>query len=302
VERPYDPTLKTLSEVGPADWLPLAGRRRRPVTIEDSDIATVVSGAADKLFRVHDDPEYLPHLDFEVGHFHSELPLRLRLYNSVYEYRHGRLVLSVPVLLSPAADSPRWTGLLQCGFEGELPLSTLRYHVIRVWELDPNVLLSGGIGTLALAPISAVTPGEVPAVIREMKERMTGPRAPEKGRDVMAAAYVLLGLRYTDEFAHALFEEVLGMEESATYQAIVRCGREAGLSEGLAAGARQLLLLQGEDRFGPPDPATRAALEAISDMSRLDDLAHRIVNATSWQELLPSPTRPRRGRRRPNDA
>jgi len=43
-----------------------------------------------------------------------------------------------------------------------------------------------------------------------------------RAADVWAATYVLLGLRYSDEFAHALFEEVLGMEESATYQAIVR--------------------------------------------------------------------------------
>jgi uncharacterized protein (DUF433 family) len=33
----------------------LPGRRR--VTIEDSDVGTIVSGATDKLFRVHDDPE-----------------------------------------------------------------------------------------------------------------------------------------------------------------------------------------------------------------------------------------------------
>src|SRR5207244_1671773 len=88
--QPFDPTLKTLTEVGPADWLPLARRRRRRVTIEDSDIGTIVSGAADKLFRVHDDPVYLLHLDFEAGHFQAGLPLRLRLYNSVFEYRRER--------------------------------------------------------------------------------------------------------------------------------------------------------------------------------------------------------------------
>src|SRR5258708_7113859 len=101
VERPFDPTLKTLAEVGPADWLPLAKRRRRRVTMEDGDVGTPVSGAADKLFRVHDAPEYLLHLDFEAGHFQKDLPLRLRLYNSVFEYRHERVVLSVPVLLRP---------------------------------------------------------------------------------------------------------------------------------------------------------------------------------------------------------
>src|SRR5438552_6667012 len=156
MERPFDPTLKTLAELSPADWLPLAKRRKRRVTIEDSDIGTIVSGATDKLFRVHDDPEYLLHLDFESGHFRADLPLRLRLYNSVFEYRHQRVVLSVPVLLSPAADSPQWNGLLQRGLPGEAPLSTLRYEVIRVWQLPVEPLLVGGIGTLALAPISNV--------------------------------------------------------------------------------------------------------------------------------------------------
>ena len=106
MEQPFDPTLKTLADLSPSDWLPLAKRRRRRVTVVDSDAGTVISCATDKLFRVHDNPEYLLHLDFEAGHFKKQLPLRLRLYNSVFEYRHQRVVLSVPVLLHPEADSP----------------------------------------------------------------------------------------------------------------------------------------------------------------------------------------------------
>src|SRR2546429_55453 len=219
MDQPFDPTVKTLAELSPPDWLPLVGRRRRRVSVEDSDIGTIVSGATDKLFRVHDDPEYLLHLDFESGHFRSGLPLRLRLYNSVFEYRHQRLVLSVPVLLRPEADSPQWNGLLERGFPGEAPRSTLRYEVIRVWQVPVEQLLSGGIGTLALAPISDVPEADLRRVIRRVKERLTGAKAPRRAADVLAAMYVLLGLRYSDEVAHALFEEVLGMEESSTYQA-----------------------------------------------------------------------------------
>ena len=62
MDRHFDPTLKTLAELSPADWLPLVKRRRRRVTIEDSDVGTIVSGATDKLFRVHDDPQYLLHV------------------------------------------------------------------------------------------------------------------------------------------------------------------------------------------------------------------------------------------------
>jgi hypothetical protein len=77
MDRAFDPTLKTLAELSPADWLPLVKRPRRRVTVEDSDVGTVVSGATDKLFRVRDEPE------FESGHFRSELPLRLRLYKFI---------------------------------------------------------------------------------------------------------------------------------------------------------------------------------------------------------------------------
>ncbi len=291
MNAPFDPTLKTLAELSPADWLPLAKRRRRRVSILDSDLGTLVSGATDKLFRVHDEPEYLLHLDFEAGHFRSELPLRLRLYNSVFEYRHQCVVLSVPVLLSPAADSPQWNGLFERGLPGEAPISTLRYEVVRVWKVPVDQLLSGGIGTLALAPISNVAGGQVRRVIGRMKARLSGPKAPRRAADVWAATYVLLGLRYSGEFAHALFEEVLGMEESATYQAIVRRGR--------ADEGRRLLLMLGETKFGPPDAAARATIEGIGDVTELEELGVRLMSAGSWQELLVRPTQRRRnGRRR----
>jgi hypothetical protein len=199
-------------------------------------------------------------------------------------------VLSVPVLLRPEADSPQWTGLLQRGFADEPPLSTLRYAVIRVWQLPVEQLLAGGVGTLALAPINAVPEGEVRQVIRRVKERLTSPRAPRRAADVWAATCVLLGLRYSDAFAHALFEEVLGMEESATYQAIRRRER--------TAEARRFLLLMGERKFGPAEAATRAAIEGMTDLAQLEDLGVRLVSADSWHELLPSPPPRRRNGRR----
>jgi predicted transposase YdaD len=167
--------------------------------------------------------------------------------------------------------------------------------VIRVWELSVDQLLAGGIGTLALAPISNVGVSDVRRVIRRVQERLTGPKAPRRAADVWAATYVLLGLRYSDEFAHALFEEVLGMEQSATYQAIVRRGRTEGV--------RHMLLMLGEQKFGPPDDATRAAIETIGDSTQLEELGLRVAGAESWHELLPpKPARRRIGRRRRSGA
>ena len=90
------------------------------------------------------------------------------------------------------------------------------------------------------------------------------------------------------------------MEQSATYQAIVRRGREEGREEGRAAEARRMMLLQGEAKFGPPDAAVRTALEKISDLAQLEALGVRLLSAASWQELFALPTpRRRSGRRKP---
>lgn len=264
---------------------------RKWVTVEDTDLATVVSGAVDKVLRVHAQPEYLVHFDFQSGHDSAMLPPRLRLYNSVLDYRHDRMVLSVAVLLRPEADSPQLTGSFERGFAGQEPIALLRYRVIRVWQLPAEQLLTGGIGTLPLAPVSDVTEARVPDVIRRMKERLSRERRRQLAKDLWAATYVLLGLRYTDAFADLLFQEVLGMEESTTYQAIARKER--------LAEARQMLLRQGRKLFGPPDDATAAALNAIGDVEKLEELGERILDVGSWQELLqPSGRRRGNGRRK----
>ena len=287
----YDPTLKALVEVSPADWLPLLGLPRKRVTVEDTDLATVVSGAVDKVLRVHAQPEYLLHFDFQSGHDSAMLPPRLRLYNSVLDYRHARPVLSVAVVLRPEADSPQLTGLFERRFPGQEPIALLRYRVVRVWQLPVESLLAGGIGTLPLAPVSDVSEARVPDIIRRMRERLSQEQ-PRRSGDLWAATLVLLGLRYSKAFARLLFREVIGMKESVTYQMIV--------DEGRLAHAHQILFRLGEKRFGPPDDATMATLNAISSVRKLDKLSERILEVDSWQELL-SPTRRRRRNGRQQD-
>jgi predicted transposase YdaD len=259
------------------------------VTVEDTDLATVVSGAVDKVLRVHARPEYLLHLDFQSGHDAAVLPRRLRLYNGVLDYRHDRLVLSVAVLLRREADSPQLTGVFERSFPGQEPVTLLRYRVIRVWQLPVEQLLAGGLGTLPLAPISDVSEAQVPDVIRRMRARL-GRQRRQRVADLWAVTYTLLGLRYSDAFANLLFQEVLGMEESTTYQAIIRKGR--------LAEARRLLFLIGEGLFGLPSEAAKAAINALEDVDRLEQLGERLPHVDSWEELLAPPSRRRRNGRR----
>ena len=70
----------------------------------------------------------------------------------------------------------------------------------------------------------------------------------------------------------------MGMEESTTYQFILRQGEDRAM--------RGMILQQGELRFGAPREDQLKCLGTIFDRERLWDLVERLFHATSWQELL----------------
>jgi hypothetical protein len=76
------------------------------------------------------------------------------------------------------------------------------------------------------------------------------------------------------------------MRESVTYQAIVEEGRVEGRVEGRAEEARAILVRMGRKRFGPPDGRTLAILESISRPEYLEELSERLLDVTTWDELL----------------
>lgn len=286
MSKKFDATLKTLLELSPDDWPPLVGYPRGRTKVINADVSTVTAGA-DKVLRVSGRPPWLLHLEFQRGPDRS-LPRRMHVYNALLEERHGLPVWSVAVLLSPRANLSNLMGTYQQQLKGGPSYLTFRYQVLRVWELPVEPLLTSGPGLLPLAPISAVTEAQVPDLIRRMKERLSeAPLAPEAGR-LWTATCVLMGLRYQAGWVERLLEGVGAMEESVTYQAIVQKGRVQEL--------RRVILLQGENLFGPPDAQVTAALEAISDVKKLEWLAVRLLKAGSWAEFLES--LPRGGRRR----
>ena len=127
------------------------------------------------------------------------------------------------------------TGRYERGFPGEEPYQTFRYQVLRVWQMEPEPLLTGWLAPMALAPISMVTEADLPGIIKRMERRLGDRRGRKRAPVVWAAAYILLGLRYSPALAHQLFRGVLSMKESSTYQAILEEGRAEGRTEGAVA-------------------------------------------------------------------
>jgi hypothetical protein len=286
-----DDTLKHMTEVSPQDWVVRGGWPAAAATLTDADIATV-TGATDKVIRVDGRPDWLLALDFQAGHDTVAKLADLLLYNSALFKRHGLLVRSLLVLLHRGADSPKVTGMYERGFSSEPFDVALRNRVVRVWEVPAEEWLSGGLGLVPLAPLGDVRSEELPAVIARMKQRLDLAAPPHVRAELWSATYILMGVRYERAVIQSPLQGVIAMKESVTYQAI--------LEEGEAGEARRILQLLGRDQFGKPAANVQAALDAVADVKRLEELALRVKHATSWQELLGlSDIRRRSPRRKP---
>lgn len=141
-------------------------------------------------------------------------------------------------------------------------------------------MLAGSLALLPLAPLTDEAAGVLPAVVGRIEERLRHEATAEEANKLRTAAFILLGMRYPKSLAVQLFHGVTAMEESTTYQWIMDKGR--------VAEAKKFLFLLGRKRFGTPDAAATAALEAITEIDELEKLAERIVDVSNWQELLAS--------------
>lgn len=291
MSKRYDAATKALLEIHPEAWLSLLGRPLRPVRVIDADVSTVTA-AADKVLLVEDEVPWLLHVELQASRDDS-LVRRTLVYNVLLDYRHRLPVASVIVLLRPEADGPELNGLLQRGLrEGSAHLD-FRYQLVRVWQLQVDVVLTGSPGTLPLVPLCAVSEDALPAAIARMDRRLSAEVTPAEAGQLWTATRVLMGLRFSEEKASMLLQGVRHMRESVTYQAIVAEGEAKGRAEGKAAEARHLLLRLGRKRLGAIDAKTKAAIEEISSIAQLEDLSERVLDVASWQELL-APGRPRR--------
>lgn len=280
--KPYDVITKDLVEADPATWPTLfSGRPFQRADLIDADVSTV-SAAADKVIRVHEEAlNWLLNVEFQAG-YDAGLPALMHLKSTLLQHRHGLLVQSVILLLRREANASNLTGIMEWHFPGEdKPYDMFRYRVIRLWKLPVAPLLTGSLALLPLAPLTDEAAPVLPAIIDRIEERLRRETTAEEAGKLRTAALILLGLRYPKELATQLFQGVTEMEESTTYQWIIGKGRLQEL--------RRVLILQGQDRFGPPDVDTSTTIESITDVEYLEELARRLLKVSSWQELLAGP-------------
>ena len=156
------------------------------------------------------------------------LPTAILQRHGVARHRHKRSIAVGGIFLRREANMPIFgpKGLVQ---EDPLnPGTTWHFpcRVIRLWELQVDDFLNGALSFLPFAPLTAVRESEVPQIIDRIMRRATAEANMDLRKKLLVATYVLMGLRYDEEWTKKLFEGVSEMEESSTYQGLIRRGEE----------------------------------------------------------------------------
>lgn len=165
------------------------------------------------------------------------------------------------------------------------PRIEFHYRVLRVWQEPAETFLNGGLTLLPLAPIAKVARKDVPKVLAQVEKRLTEEAAPGDIGTLTTATGILLGLKYPREFIENLMRRD-EMKNSTFYQSIVEEGVEKGRVEGRLEEARNILLRQGNRRFGEPNTSLVERIQSETSLDRLNDLLDRILAVESWDELM----------------
>ena len=184
-------------------------------------------------------------------------------------------------IATPASRGERHGGELRRFHPGETePYLIFRYRVVRVWEEPLERFLSGGLGTLPLAVLTDEAKADLIGVVTRINERLKGLSNPAMAGRMQACTLLLLGLRYTEERIAEVRKEVemVDLRESSFYKLVHEEGR---MDE-----VRRMILSQGRRKFGASPPAIEATLEGITEQAKLEALADRLIDVSSWEDLL----------------
>jgi hypothetical protein len=281
VAKHFDSTLNLMIDDDPTRWgnylAAKIGVPPGPITALDTDLSSTLQ--ADRLFLINGPSPAILHLELEsTGRL--GIPDELLRYNIAARAVNKHPVHSIIMLLRPKANARDLTGYHEIMGVDNQPYLSFRYTVVRLWEQSVDSLLAAGWGISTLALLTNEAAGDLPGAFHRVRDRLRADGVPDNvERGLLSSAYVLCGLRYSDQMIDDLYRELnMILEDSTTYQAILRKGQ--------VKEAHSVILRQGTQRFGLASEPIAAAIRAITDHDRLGRMIDRVLVADGWDDLL----------------
>jgi hypothetical protein len=280
-----DATLKDMGRDSPLGFLAVFDQPPTlPVKLLNVDLSTVTA-AADLILGLGEPVEEIVQLDFQASAAawkHADL----MVYHALLFAHYHVPVHTVIVLLRPEAAHSNMSGVIRYAPRPTRGRMDFSYEVVRLWERPAEDLLTAELGVVPLAMLGRLPEDlsleeGLTAIAQRVVERLTREAPPERARKLLTDAFLLTGLRLRRDVAARIFRGARAMHESDTYLAILDEGREQG--------AREDILLVGEERLGTPDESVKAQLSNITDLDRLKRMVRRAAKAASWKEILVTP-------------
>ncbi len=127
---------------------------------------------------------------------------------------------------------------------------------------------------------------QLPDVIHRIEKIISHEADSGTATQLWTASKIMMGLKFDSVMVDQLLKGVMGMKESATYQAILEEGREQGEAKGEIRGVISTLFRIGRRRYGEPSFEVQAKIKAINDLEKLTALTDRLDLVENWSELL----------------
>jgi hypothetical protein len=223
-----------------------------------------------------------------------DIEARMLTYAALLIRRYSVPVHTVLVLLRPEADAPGLNGAASWQAVDAQSGIMFRYQIVRLWQEPPERFLSGGIGSLPVAVVTASDEHTLDQVAQAIENRL---RTEDKSQadEIRLASYILSGLRHSPETVNRVYERVaqMNLEDSSTYRYLMdklaereQQGVLQGMQQGRADEAQRILFNLGTDRLGDPLPRVRKQIEKTKDLDKLEAMIRRVASVQSWRELL----------------
>lgn len=267
----YDNTCKYLAEKFPDAFVQWLLPLEQPTTIQVLKTELIQEPIrADSLTFLQADNQIL-HLEFQtLSYSNPPLPFRMLDYYVRLKRQYSCSVNQVVLFLQQTTSEQ--------AFVSEYTDTNTQhcYRVIRLWEQDPNLLLS----VPGLLPFATLSQTNSPrTLLEQIANRIATIEEPNQQADLLACTQVLAGLRFEKNLIRQLFRSET-MRESVIYQEI----REDGLLEGRQREAISFVTRQLTRRVGAIAPIIQEQIQTLS-VEELENLGEALLDFSEVTDL-----------------